>query len=204
MNFKILNMLTPKFSYHFVLLRYPSILRQQSGLSAGWQSSPLAQILAGAHRDGCPFRLHSAPSAPTQRPLRSPVPPQSRLDPLSNHSHGQPRHPVPLTSPRLPDRLQSLSPGLHRSATECRHGPPLGTVKSYSPYPKNSRQTRQINQYKAINKITRLCIVFSLPSCAHFCVSLGSVFLFPCCPSALFQLSQFKRSHKQASCCSKA
>lgn len=140
---ELMTELTPCF-LHFASNRYPSILGQQSGLSAGWQSSTLAQILAGTHRDGRAFQLHSAPPAPTQRPLRSPVPPQSRLGPLSNHSLGQPRHSVSLATARLPKRLQSLGPDRHRSATECRHGPPLRTVKSNSsPFPVKTQQTVQ-------------------------------------------------------------
>lgn len=155
--------LTPCFS-HFASIRYPSILGQQSGLFAGWQSSTLAQILAGTHRDGRAFQLHSTPPAPTQRPLCCSVPPQSRLGSLSNHSLGQPRHSVSLTSARLPKCLQSLSPDRYRSATECRNGPPLRTVKSNSsPFPTKTQQTQQLNPYKPINKITRLCIVYSVP-----------------------------------------
>lgn len=117
--------------------RYPSILGQQSGISSGRQSSPLAQVPAGPHRDGRPLRLHSAPSAPSQHTLRCPgAPPQSQLGPLPAPSLSQPRQPVPLTSPRLPAGLQTLSPAPHRPAPERCHGPPLGTVKlKLTPFP---------------------------------------------------------------------
>lgn len=138
----------------FASIRYPSFLGQQSGLSAGWQSSTLAQILAGTYRDGCAFKLHSAPPAPTQRSFRCPVPPQSRLGTLSNHSLGQPRHAVPLATTRLPERLQNLSTDRYRSATECRHGPPLRTVKS-NPLPLFTRRPHKYNSWISTNLLTK-------------------------------------------------
>lgn len=119
-------------------LRYPGLGRKQFRLSPGRQPTTLAQVPAGAHRDGRPGRLSGAHSpAPPHRPPRRPPPPppqsRRRLGSLPAPSHSQPRQPVPLPSPRLPDRLQTPGTAHHRAATECRCGPPLNT--DYSRHP---------------------------------------------------------------------
>lgn len=118
--------------------RRPGLSRKQFGLSSGRQPTTLAQIPAGAHRDGRPGRLSSAHSpAPPHRPPRCPPPPppqsRRRLGSLPAPTHSQPRQPVPLPAPRLPDRLQTPRTAHHRAATECRCGPPLNTHHSRHP-----------------------------------------------------------------------
>lgn len=77
-----------------------------------------------------------APQCPLSPHTMAPSEPSSPTEPAGPLIQPRPRPTPPPSStllPRIPERLQSLSPGLHRSATECRHGPPLGTVKSEEP-----------------------------------------------------------------------
>lgn len=132
------------YLYHALFLchppspRHPSLGRQQFRLSSGRQPATLAQVPAGPHRGGWPCQLSSAhsPAPPQRHPRRpSPPPPQSpqRLGSLPATSHSQPRQPVPLPSPRLPDRLQTPRTACHRATTECRCGSPLNTDCSRHP-----------------------------------------------------------------------
>lgn len=126
------------FLSHLTPLRHPCLSRQQFRLSPGRQPTTLAQVPAGAHRDGRSSQLSCAHApAPPQWPPRRPPPPppqsRRRLDSLSAPCYSQPHQPVPLPSPRLPDRLQTTWTARHRAATECRCGPPLNT--DYSRHP---------------------------------------------------------------------
>lgn len=119
-------------------LRYPSLSRQQFRRSPRRQPAPLAQVPAGANRDGRSCQLSGAhspasPQRPSGRP--PPPPPQSsqRLGSLLAPSHSQPHRSVPLPSTRLPDRLQTPRTARHRATTECRRGSPLNTDWSRQP-----------------------------------------------------------------------
>lgn len=121
--------------YHLHPRRCPGLGRKQFGLSSGRQPATLAQIPAGTHRDGRSGRLGSGhPPAPPHWPPGRPPPssPQSRrrrwrLGSLPAPPHSQPRQPIPLPTPRFPDRLQTPRTARHRAATECRCGPSLNT-----------------------------------------------------------------------------
>ena len=106
----------------FSLLRYSSIFRKQFRLSSRWQSSTLAKIPSGPHRDGRPH----CPSVtnPPQRPLQHTDPSaQSQLESLP--SSFKPFQ-LSLPPPRLSDSLQTPQQNPHRFITEFNTGPPLG------------------------------------------------------------------------------
>lgn len=119
------------FCSRFLLLcysRYSSIHRQQFGLCAGREPSALAQVSTSSDWDRRaerfsgvsassygPAGLHSSASS-AQRRLGA-VPPSSVAR----------SQPLPLSSPRLPDTLQTSSADNNRPPTERRHGAPLGT-----------------------------------------------------------------------------
>ena len=106
----------------FSLLRYSSIFRKQFRLSSRWQSSTLAQIPSGPHRDGRPHCCSIA--SPPQRPLQHTDPfAQSQLESLpSSFKSFQ----LSLATPRLSDSLQTPQQNPHRFVTEFNTGPPLG------------------------------------------------------------------------------
>lgn len=86
----------------FYLLRYSSLFRKQFRLSSRRQSSTLAKIPSGPHRDGRPQRRSF--TSPPQRPLQHTDPPaQSQLEPLPSFKSFQ----LPLPTPRLSDSLQT-------------------------------------------------------------------------------------------------
>lgn len=116
----------PKFTIFplvfFSLLRYSSLFRKQFRLSSRWQSSTLAKIPSGPHRDGRP-QCRSITNPP-QRPLQHTDPSaQSQLESLpSSFKSFQ----LPLPTPRLSDGLQTPQQNPHRFTTEFNTGPPLG------------------------------------------------------------------------------
>lgn len=112
----------------FCCCRYAGIHRQQFGLCAGREPSALAQVSTNSDWDRWARRfsgfsasslrragLHSSASS-AQRQLGT-LPP-------SSISRSQP---LPLSSPRLPDSLQTASTDDNRPPTERRNGAPLGT-----------------------------------------------------------------------------
>lgn len=103
------------FSFCLLFLcRYSSIFRKQFRLYSRWQSSTLAKIPSGPHRDGRPQRCPVTDSP--QRPLQHTAPSaQSQLESFQ----------LPLPTPRLPDSLQTPQQNPYRSATEFNTGPPL-------------------------------------------------------------------------------
>lgn len=123
MNFLLsLHRLTIFLLVLFSLLRYSSIFRKQFRLSSRWQSSTLAKIPSGPHRDGRPH----CPSVtdPPQRPLQHTDPSaQSQLESLP--SSFKPFQ-LSLPTPRLSDSLQTPQQNPHRFITEFSTGPPLG------------------------------------------------------------------------------
>lgn len=88
--------------FFFSLLRYSSLFRKQFRFSSRRQSSTLAKIPSGPHRDGRPQRR--SVTSPPQRPLQHTDPPaQSQLEPLPSFKSFQ----LPLPTPRLSDSLQT-------------------------------------------------------------------------------------------------
>lgn len=106
----------------FSLLRYSSIFRKQFRLSSRWQSSTLAKIPSGPHRDGRPQCCSI--TNPPQCPLQHTDPfAQSQLESLpSSFKSFQ----LSLATPRLSDSLQTPQQNPHRFVTEFNTGPPLG------------------------------------------------------------------------------
>ena len=106
----------------FSLLRYSSIFRKQFRLSSRWQSSTLAKIPSGPHRDGRPHCR--SVTNPPQRPLQHTDPSaQSQMEPLP--SSFKPFL-LSIPSPGLSDSLQTPEQTPHRFITEFNTGPPLG------------------------------------------------------------------------------
>lgn len=106
----------------FSLLRYSSNFRKQFRLSSRWQSSTLAKIPSGPHRDGRPQCCSL--TDPPQHPLQHTDPSaQSQLESLpSSFKSFQ----LSLPTPRLSDSLQTPQQNPHRFTTEFNTGPPLG------------------------------------------------------------------------------
>lgn len=92
------------FSFCLLFLcRYSSIFRKQFRLYSRWQSSTLAKIPSGPHRDGRPQRCPVTDSP--QRPLQHTDPSaQSQLESLPTSFKS---FQLPLPTPRLPDSLQT-------------------------------------------------------------------------------------------------
>lgn len=103
MNLFSLHRLTIFLLVLFSLLRYSSIFRKQFRLSSRWQSSTLAKIPSGPHRDGRPHCR--SVTNPPQRPLQHTDPSaQSQLEPLP--SSFKPFQ-LSLPTPGLSDSLQT-------------------------------------------------------------------------------------------------